>query len=69
MKKRLRILWAAMTQRWFVFTCPKCGNASYVCGNAFPLTDGLICEECEGIQFDAWVQDFQARHESEMEVV
>lgn len=62
--RRLRVIAAALRQDWYEFTCPGCGNQSLICGHA-PDLAGLLCVECEGKQFDAWMNDFTQRHERE----
>ena len=58
--KRLRILWAALTQRWSVFTCPRCQVESYISGHA-PDVSGLLCQDCEAKDFEKWIEDFKRR--------
>jgi hypothetical protein len=60
--KRLRILWAVLTQDWQTFHCP-CGKESWILGTAHPLLDGQMCDECEAKEFERWMQ---SHHEQEM---
>lgn len=57
--KRLRVLYACLTQSWTTFRCP-CGAESYIVGTPVNL-DGHLCEACEAREFDKWIQDFHAR--------
>jgi hypothetical protein len=60
--KRLRILYAALTQPWTVFTC-SCGTDVWVSDGAGKLLDGQLCDACEAKAFDQWEKDFTARQE------
>lgn len=55
-RKRVRILWAALTQSWTTFTCP-CGAEAYVSDGAGKLLDGQLCEACEVKEFERWMQN------------
>jgi hypothetical protein len=52
-RKRLRILYALITQSWTTFRCP-CGAESYIVGTAVAL-DGQLCEDCESREFHKWI--------------
>jgi hypothetical protein len=58
--KRIKVMWAAASQEWHVFTCPQCGARSYLSGHA-PDLNGLLCQSCESEQFEKWMGDFTAR--------
>lgn len=58
--KRLRILLAVFRQEWHTFICPGCRAVSYISGH-YPDLRGLLCEECEGREFDKWLADFRQR--------
>lgn len=62
-RKRLRVIVAAFQQQWHTFTCPGCKAELYICGQA-PDMRGLLCEDCEGKEFDKWMADFRAREEA-----
>jgi len=60
--KRLRILYAALTQNWTFFTC-KCGTDVWVSDKAGNLLDGQQCDACEAKAFSVWEKDYTARQE------
>lgn len=60
LKRRWRILTAALFQEWHTFTCPGCKSVSYISGH-YPDLRGLLCEECEGKEFDKWLADYRQR--------
>lgn len=59
--KRLRIVWAALTQDWRQETCPTCGDTWYAVTRATP--SGLWCQTCEGKQFEVWHRDYIQRQQ------
>lgn len=54
LKKRLRVLWAALTQTWVTVTCD-CGTEMWVNDRAGQFLDGLLCDECEAKAHDRWL--------------
>jgi hypothetical protein len=60
LRKRLKVLYAALTQHWFMFTCG-CGKDVWVSDGAGTLLDGLMCDECEAKAHDAWFNRERAR--------
>jgi hypothetical protein len=63
LRKRLRVIVAALTQEWHTFRCP-CGAESYLCGHA-PDLNGLLCQTCEAREFEKWAADFNKRMEQQ----
>jgi hypothetical protein len=59
-QRRLRVIVAAVTQEWSVFSCPRCHQESMLCGHA-PDLSGLLCASCESDDFEKWVKDYIAR--------
>lgn len=62
--KRLRILRAVFSQQWHSFICPGCKTELFICGQA-PDMRGLLCENCEGREFDKWLVEFRNQEEKE----
>jgi hypothetical protein len=60
--KRLRILYAALTQQWTFFTCA-CGEDVWVSDRAGRLLDGQQCDACEAKAFAVWEKDFTSRQQ------
>lgn len=56
-QKRLRVIWAALTQEWSEDRC-KCGASQLVSGERW--SDPVMCVSCEAKKFDEWMQDYQA---------
>ena len=61
-KKRLRVLWAALTQTWVEHRCA-CGATQWVEGVDF-WSDPTECVDCEAKAFDAWEAKWHARQRS-----
>lgn len=61
MRNRLRILWAALTQRWYEQRCSGCG-ASWWSSQLHPEVGADLCCECEAVAFDQWAKSFEARN-------
>ena len=61
MSKRLRILWAALTQSWREEACPTCGDTWFSVTRATP--SGLWCQACETKQFETWMQGYNTRQQ------
>jgi hypothetical protein len=59
-KKRLRVILAALTQSWTLVDC-QCGKSIWVCNLSPRLKDGLSCDACETQQFDTWTKQYRAR--------
>ena len=59
--KRLRILWAALTDTWHQETCKQCGDRVWVQGHR-RWSDPELCVPCETKQFDKWAEQYQARN-------
>lgn len=58
--KRLRVIWAALTQTWAEHQCPVCGQAWWSSA-LHPEPLGALCAECDATTMDQWVQAYQAR--------
>lgn len=56
LRKRLRVLYAALTQEWVTFTC-QCGTEVWVSDTAGKLLDGMLCDACEMKAYDKWVDE------------
>ena len=60
LRKRLRILYAALTQSWVSVTCP-CGQQLWVSDTAGNLLDGQMCDACESKAFEIWSKEYEGR--------
>jgi len=60
LRRRLRVIVAALRQQWHVFTCPRCKAESYICGHA-PDLAGMLCQNCEAEDHAIWLEDFYRR--------
>lgn len=60
LRRRFRILYAALTQHWQVVTCA-CGRELYVNADTGTLLTGLLCDACESTVFEQWRVDYEAR--------
>lgn len=59
--KRLRVVWAAVTQTWLEFECTRCHQTAWISGDNGNLLDGLMCESCEVVEFEKWKTQYEAR--------
>jgi hypothetical protein len=59
LRKRLRVMWAAMRQDWHQHVCA-CGRTQWIEGRD-TWGDPSMCVSCEGQHFDQWLQDYKAR--------
>lgn len=62
LRKRLRVIWAALTQDWREDRC-KCGASQFVSGERW--SDPVMCVSCESRQFDKWMLEFQTRQQQQ----
>jgi hypothetical protein len=51
MRKRLRILRAALTQDWHEHTCPQC-QSRWFC--QVGLCEGQLCASCDAALYEGW---------------
>lgn len=65
-QKRLRVIWAALTQDWHLETCETCPNTWWSDRRCVPSTGQ--CLECEDRHFADWMQKQQARQQATKEV-
>ena len=54
MRKRLRLLWALLTQDWRAQTCKVCRETWISTVNA-PEVGADLCADCEGKAFNEWI--------------
>jgi len=59
LRKRLRVLWAAVTQEWHEEVCAGCGTRWWADLRCVP--SGMDCMTCEYRHFDAWKQKYDAK--------
>lgn len=57
--KRLRVLWAALSQEWHQHTC-LCGATCWIEGRQTWAQQQ--CSDCESRQMAAWADDYQTRN-------
>lgn len=62
-RKRLRILWAAMTQTWFEKSCAECAATSWHVGPDRGLI--YICDACESENLSRFFADLERRYKDE----
>lgn len=62
-KKRLKVLWAALTQQWTEHACDECGDSWWEVGRdqLAPRT----CAACEGEAFDRYMNALEARFQEQ----
>lgn len=63
LSKRLRVLWAALTQQWHEKTCAECGVTSLHVGQPSNLI--FICDACELEQMDRFAADMERKYKDE----
>ena len=61
-KKRLRIVWAALSQNWHMNTCQHCKTTQWVEGLEM-WSDSVECLACELKAYEAWEARYKARLE------
>lgn len=62
LRKRLRVLWAALSQRWHQHTCQTCQDAWYCQGAVCAaFTVDHECAGCLTKHFNEWERAYTAR--------
>jgi hypothetical protein len=56
-RRRLRVVWAALTQDWHEHTCQRCRQSWWCQGAECSLWPGLECEACTVHHFEDWMAD------------
>lgn len=59
--KRLRVIWAALTQQWQPERCRSCARY-YWTQAAVERPADAMCPECETKAFGAWLNELEVRH-------
>ena len=56
LKKRLRVLWAALTQRWHEHQCRTCHDTWFCQGTNCELYPGEECGACADAGYSEWAR-------------
>ena len=63
-RKRVRVLWAAVSQQWHEKTCAECGGKSLAVGTPTDLI--FICDACELEEMDRFTAAMERQYQDQL---